>query len=126
MLRELQPPRTISVSPRKFWPLKKYRNLLPADTYIPDTGDNARIPDLASFVRRHQSSRQTPSRSEFSRSELVSHKRVQTKHARVSPGEVNGIKGFHVGDARVKKLTPASKMCDWSVLMLSIGRHVEF
>ncbi len=28
------------------------------------------------------------------------------------------IKGFHVGDARVKKLTPASKR--------SIGRHVEF
>ncbi len=27
-------------------------------------------------------------------------------------------KGFHVGDARVKKLTPASKR--------SIGRHVEF
>ncbi len=27
-------------------------------------------------------------------------------------------KGFHVGDARVKKLTPAS--------IRSIGRHVEF
>ncbi len=24
------------------------------------------------------------------------------------------IKGFHIGDARVKKLTPASKMCDQS------------
>ncbi len=31
---------------------------------------------------------------------------------------IQQTKGFHVGDARVKKLTPASKR--------SIGRHVEF
>ncbi len=32
--------------------------------------------------------------------------------AGADPG--SSIKGFHVGDARVKKLTPASKMCDRS------------
>ncbi len=35
----------------------------------------------------------------------------------VPTSKVNN-KGFHVGDARVKKLTPASKR--------SIGHHVEF
>ncbi len=41
-------------------------------------------------------------------------RRALTMHC--IPAQVNG--GFHIGDARVKKLTPAS--------IRSIGRHVEF
>ncbi len=48
----------------------------------------------------------------------------RSQHAETHTGTTQGtnadlvIKGFHVGDARIKKLTPASKMCDQSGLII--------